>query len=82
MNEHGKSDNSIVPRKSRNNGSNESAEAVEGRELAKGNLFLGKTHEFTGCPFTQKRRISTSVGNTKNFFDKIKPTGDVASLWN
>jgi len=39
MNEHGKSDNSILPKKSPNNGSKESAEAVEGRGLAKGNLL-------------------------------------------
>jgi hypothetical protein len=44
MNEHGKSDNSIVPRRSLNNGSKESAEAMEGRELAKGNLFEQNTH--------------------------------------
>jgi hypothetical protein len=44
MNEHGKSDNSIVPRRSPNNGLRESAEAVEGRELAKGNLLGQTTH--------------------------------------
>jgi len=44
MNEHGKSDNSVLPRKSPNNGSKEPAEAMEGRELAKGNLFEQNTH--------------------------------------
>jgi hypothetical protein len=44
MNEHGKSDNSIVPRRSPNNGLKESAEAMEGRELAKGNLLEQNTH--------------------------------------
>jgi len=39
MNEHGKSDKAILPKKSPNNGSKESAEAVEGRGLAKGNLL-------------------------------------------
>jgi hypothetical protein len=48
MNEHGKSDNSILPKKSPNNGSKESAEAVEGRELAKGNLLGQNTHR-TPC---------------------------------
>jgi hypothetical protein len=48
MNEQGKSDNSVLPKKSPNNGSKESAEAVEGRELAKGNL-LGQTTHRTQC---------------------------------
>ena len=38
MNEHGKSDNCIVPEKSSNKASLEVAEATEGRRLAKGNL--------------------------------------------
>ena len=44
MNEHGKSDNSVLPKKSPNNGSKEPAEAVEGRGLAKGNLLGQNTH--------------------------------------
>jgi len=44
MNEHGKSDNSIVPKRLPNNDLRESAEAVEGRELAKGNLLGQNTH--------------------------------------
>ena len=44
MNEHGKSDNSVLPKKSPNNGSKEPAEAMEGRELAKGNLLGQNTH--------------------------------------
>ena len=38
MNEYGKSDNSIVPKKSPNNTGKPVAEAMEGRELAKGSL--------------------------------------------
>ena len=48
MNEHGKSDNSVLPKKSPNNGSKEPAEAVEGRGLAKGNL-LGQNAHRTRC---------------------------------
>ena len=44
MNEHGKTDNSVLPKKSPNNGSKEPAEAVEGRGLAKGNLLGQNTH--------------------------------------
>ena len=36
---HGKSDNSIVPRKSSNKVRQRTTEKMEGRELAKGNLF-------------------------------------------
>ena len=45
MNEPGKSDNSVLPRRSPNNGSKEPAAAAEGRELTKGNLFEQNTHE-------------------------------------
>ncbi len=38
MNEHGKSDRSIVPGKSPNNAKGKAAEEMEGRGLAKGNL--------------------------------------------
>lgn len=48
MNEHGKSDNSVVPRKSPNKGSEEPAEAVEGRGLAKGSLLGQNTHRTQG----------------------------------
>ena len=44
MHEQGKSDNSVLPKRSPNNGLRESAEAVEGRELAKGNLLGQNTH--------------------------------------
>lgn len=44
MNEHGKSDNSVLPKKPPNNVLQEAAEAVEGRELAKGNLLEQNTH--------------------------------------
>ena len=44
MDEQGKSDNSVLPKKSPNNGLRESAEAVEGRGLAKGNLLEQNTH--------------------------------------
>ena len=37
MHEYGKSDSSIVPEKSPNNAGKPAAEAMEGRELAKGN---------------------------------------------
>ena len=43
MNEHGKSDSSIVPEKLPNK-AEEAAEAMEGRELAKGNLNQRNTH--------------------------------------
>lgn len=41
MNDHGKSDDSTVPKKLPNKGGGapQSAEGVEGRESAKGNLF-------------------------------------------
>ena len=44
MNEHGKSDNSIVPEKSSNKARQRATERMEGRELAKGNLFEQNTH--------------------------------------
>ena len=44
MNEHGKSDNSVLPKKSPNNGPKASAEAMEGSGLAKGNLLGQNTH--------------------------------------
>jgi RNA-directed DNA polymerase len=37
MNDHGKSDSSVVPEKSPNDAGNAAKEAMEGRELAKGN---------------------------------------------
>ena len=48
MNEQGKSDNSILPKRPPNNGPKEPAEAVEERELAKGNLLGQNTHR-TQC---------------------------------
>jgi retron-type reverse transcriptase len=44
MNEQGKSDNSVLPKKSPNNGPKASAEAMEGSGLAKGNLLGQNTH--------------------------------------
>jgi hypothetical protein len=56
MNEYGKSDSLIVPRKSLNNGSKEPTEVTEERGLAKGN-----SHKCT-APRTQGR---TSVPNAR-----------------
>jgi RNA-directed DNA polymerase len=48
MNEHGKSDGSVVPGKRPNKGARASAEGVEGRDLAKGNLSPGNTPQTQG----------------------------------
>jgi group II intron reverse transcriptase/maturase len=47
-NEHGESDNSVLPKRSPNKVLREAAEAVEGRELAKGNLLGQNTHRTQG----------------------------------
>lgn len=55
MNEHGKSDSSIVPGKLPNK-AEEATEAMEGRGLAKGNLVQRNAHR------TQSRGSVHSVG--------------------
>jgi RNA-directed DNA polymerase len=49
MNEHGKSDRAVVPRKRRNKGARASAEGVEVRALAEGNLRESDTSQTQGC---------------------------------
>lgn len=53
MNEHGKSDSSIVPGKLPNKAV-EAAEAMEGRELAKGNLIQRNAHRTQGRESVQR----------------------------
>jgi hypothetical protein len=72
MSGHGKSDNSIVPRKSSNKVRQKAAEQMEGRGLAEGNC-LGKTRSGHSAGGTCPVRLSGYVKRRNSLFSRYHP---------
>ncbi len=66
MNEHGKSDNCIVPEKSPNKASSEAAEVMEERRLVKGNLFEQNMLRTQG-----RVRVQSALGRIRKAAEKV-----------
>lgn len=74
MDGRGKSDGSVVPEKSPNNASRSAAEAMEGRELAKGNTLernAPRTQSRAGAPSALERVRQAAVWNRKQRFTAL-----------